>query len=388
MARLHEALSAAKVKNTKVPGVYADGNGLYLRIEPSGAKRWFFRYMLKGKRRDMGLGSTDVFSLKDARAMVVGYRQQVKLGIDPIRKRQDETRKVLTFEEAASLDYDQRKRSWTNKKQTQQWINTLATYVFPTIGSTPLDEIKTSDVICTLSPIWLEKPDTASKVKQRMSAVFDWAKANGHLHSENPVNGAKQGLPKQPTKKAHHASMAWRDLPAFFKALGDGEPSQSVLALQLLILTAARTSEIIEAQWSEFDLDNAEWIVPAERMKAKKEHRVPLSDPALAILKAQHPKTHNRGYVFMGGRVGKPLSNMAMAKILKTRVEGFTVHGFRSTFRDWSAETTNFPNEVCEQALAHTVSNSAEAAYRRGTLFEKRRELMAEWGRFVQPISG
>lgn len=368
--------------------MFCDGNGLYLRIEKTGSKRWVFRYMLNKKRRDMGLGSAELFSLSQARSMALDFRRQVKLGIDPINQRREDNRQSLTFSQAAHLDYEKRKDGWKNPKHASQWITTLEHYAFPRLGKLQIRDIKTTDIVATLSPIWLSKSETARRVKQRISAVFDWAKANGYLETENPANGVLQGLPKQTAAKKHHAAMPWRDLPTFFAELAETDGLvQSVEALKFTILTVARSIETRFAHWDEIDLESAVWTIPADKMKAKREHRVPLSAPALAILQAQHPLTHNSGWVFSGAGIGKPLSNMAMANALNQRRTGFTVHGFRSTFRDWSAEETDFPNEVCEQALAHTIGNSAEAAYRRTSQFEKRRRLMQLWGEFAGRIT-
>lgn len=373
------------------PGATADGDGLYLKVGPTGAASWQFRYQIDGKRRMMGLGACSVLTLAEARDKAAEARKQAKKGIDPLEARKAaevaEKAAVTTFKDAA-LDYIEAHRSgWRNAKHGQQWENTLAQYAFPKIGDKPVGEIVTEDVLGVLKPIWRDKPETANRVRNRIELVLDAARAKGLATGINPAawRGHLDKLLSKRSKasRTHHAAMDYRDLPRFFKRLTEDRDSLSALALQLTILTACRTSEVLLAEWSEFDIESRLWTIPGKRMKAGELHRVPLSDAALALLDTIMRKCGGEGYLFPGARPGKPLSNMAMTMTLRKLGHGdLTVHGFRSTFRDWAAEETHYPNIVAEQALAHTVGNAVEAAYRRGDLLEKRRALMADWASY------
>jgi integrase len=309
-------------------------------------------------------------------------------GGDPAAERDKRNVEPLTFEQAARAAYDDHKASWRNEKHRAQWINTLEAYAFPAIGATPVSTIESPDVLKVLAPIWLTKPETARRVRQRMALVLDWAKAHKHRSGENPCNAARSGaaLPKQPRKpeeERHFAAMPYADVPGFIKKLHANPASRSVLlALEFLILTAARTGEVLGAKWSEFDLDKGVWTVPADRMKAKRKHRVPLSPRAVDILKAAATLPKRAGYVFPGTDTDH-LSNMAFLMLLRRMGYACTAHGFRSAFRDWAAERTNFPHQVCEWALAHGINDKTEAAYNRTDQIEKRRKLMAAWDAYV-----
>lgn len=379
-----KALTATKVKQVKKPGAYADGNGLYLVVSRTGAKRWALRTVIQGKRRDMGLGGAQLVSLAEAREKAQQYRKIAREGGDPFLERNKRQKGIPTFKNAAQTVFDARKATWRNPKHRQQWINTLTTYAFPEIGGQPVDQITTPDILKLLSPIWLTKPETARRLKQRIATVFDWAKAAGFRDGGNPVEGVTKGLPKQGKNDNHHAAMAYVDIDGFVNGLrGSNALNVTYLALEFTILTASRTSEVLNSKWSEFDIGESLWTIPPERMKATRVHRVPLSSRALEILKTMREYPSNGGYVFPGRVNGKPLSNMTLLKVLKSKKLPFTVHGFRSSFRDWAEEHSGFSHNVCEMALAHSIKDKTEAAYRRGDLLDKRRELMTAWGDFI-----
>jgi integrase len=395
MARTVGKLTALKVARRLPPGMYADGAGLYLQVTGEGAKSWIFRFSLRGRAREMGLGSISALSLSDARTKAAECRRLRQDGIDPIEARKAlraqaalDAAKTLTFKQAAGNYIAAHRAGWKNAKHVAQWESTLASYAEPVIGALPVQAIDTTLVLKVLEPIWKAKPETASRVRGRIEAILDSAKVRGLRLGENPARwrGHLDHLLPAKTKVRrvkHHAALPYADMPAFMAALRvqDGIAAR---ALELTALTAARTGDTIGAAWDEVSLSEKVWTVPAERMKAGKEHRVPLSGRALAILgEAQRARLPESRYVFPGGKAGKPLSNMAMTELLRRMERGdITVHGFRSTFRDWAAERTNFPNDVVEMALAHAVGDKVEAAYRRGDLFEKRRRLMAEWAAY------
>lgn len=379
-----KALNAARVRTLTKPGRHADGNGLYLLVEASGARRWVLRTMVHGKRRDIGLGGAKLVSLAEARDLAQQYRRIARDGGDPLALRRQSRRRVPDFETAANAVHAEHLPSWRNPKHAAQWIGTLVEYAFPLMGKRPVDQIDTPDVLRVLSPIWLTKPETARRVRQRISVVLDWAKAAGHRTGDNPVGGITKGLPRQTDRATHHAALDYADVPSFVARLRDSDASDAVkAAFEFLILTAARTGEIIGAMWSEVDLQNAVWTLPKERMKGGHEHRVPLTPAALKLLEEAHKLSPESKFIFTGRAAEKPLSNMAFLMTVRRMKLDITAHGFRSAFRDWSAERTSFPNEVCEQALAHRIKSKTEAAYRRGDMLEKRRELMAAWASFV-----
>ena len=383
-----QALSAATVRSITKPGRFADGNGLYLVVDPSGAKRWMLRTVVRGKRSDIGLGSTQLVGLADARAEAQWMRRLARDGRDPLAERRRGKLVVPTFAEAARSVHESYAAGWKNKKHSAQWISTLNQYAVPVFGDRRVDQVTTADVLRVLAPIWLVKPETARRVRQRLNTVFDWCKASGFCSGENPVAAVAKGLPRQTDQQRHHAALPYGEVASFLKRLADSGAGEGVrLAFELLILTATRTAELIGARWDEIDFDKAIWTIPAERMKAKREHRVPLSDRAVAVLKRAKKLAAGSEFVFPGKSPDKSLSNMAFHMTLRRMNESQTVHGFRSTFRDWASERTNFSREVCEMALAHTIKGKAEAAYRRGDLLEKRRELMATWAAFVTDMS-
>lgn len=380
----HNALSAVKVRSIKESGRYTDGNGLYLFVEPSGAKRWVLRTVVHGKRRDIGLGGLKLVSLSEAREKAGAYRKLAREGGDPLAERRKERRQIPTFAEAAGAVHTQRSATWKNPKHASQWINTLREYVFPALGDSRVDQIDTPDVLNALAPIWLAKPETARRVRQRIRVVLDWAKASGFRSGENPVDGVSKGLPPQPDRRDHHAAMHYADVAAFIQALRSAATGEITrLGFEFLILTAARTAEVIGAKWSEIDFESKAWEIPGARMKAGRLHRVPLAPRCIEILARAKELAGGQEFIFPGRSAGKPLSNMALLMTLRRMGREFTVHGFRSSFRDWASERTNFPRDVCEMALAHAVKDKTEAAYRRGDLFEKRRDLMALWALYA-----
>ncbi|TSB04579.1 tyrosine-type recombinase/integrase [Sphingorhabdus contaminans] len=398
--KLSNALTAMTVKSAK-PGRHADGGGLYLLVKESGSRSWVYRFMLKGKSRDIGLGTAghDAISLSSARDLAAALRLKVKAGIDPLAERQREAEEAvaaaqaaeisrITFRQVAESYIKANEGGWRNGKHRQQWRNTLSTYVYPIIGDLSVASIGTPHVLKILEPIWQDKPETASRLRGRIEIVLDAAKARGYREGDNPARWRghiAQILPKRAKlQRGHHKAMTYTEIGAFIAELRERE-AMAALALEFVILTAARTSEALGATWREVDMDKAIWIIPAERMKAGKEHRVPLSARAIEILKIT--KAQGKDWLFPAEK-GRALSGMAMSMLLRRMKVDCTVHGFRSAFRDWSAECTAYAHEVCEMALAHTIGNKSEAAYRRGDLFEKRRRLMADWAAFCEAGTG
>jgi len=378
-----KALTATAVKQIKKPGRYTDGNGLYLVVDESGARRWLLRTVVLGRRRDIGLGSARLVPLADAREEAAKMRRLARDGGDPMAERRRARMVVPTFKEAAEIVHAETAGSWKNEKHAAQWLTTLETYAFPTIGKRPVDQIATADVLKVLSAIWLTKPETARRLRQRVRTVLDWARVAYGLSGANPVDGVEKALPKQPERGGHFAAMPYGEVPAFLAGLHQRPASEiSVLALEFLILTACRTNEVLLATWNEFDLAEQTWIIPASRMKAGEAHAVPLPGRAIELLEKVKGAGQDEVLVFPSSKRGKPLSNMVFLMMLRRMKLEVTAHGFRSSFRDWAAEETSFPNFVVEKALAHTIDNKVEAAYRRGDLLKKRRELMEAWASY------
>lgn len=380
-----KVLTHVRINSLSNPGKYADGNGLYLVISSTGAKRWILRTVIQGKRCDIGLGGFNTVTLAEARESALAMRKAARAGGNPLAEKHAHRISTPTFKEAAYTVHAEHSASWKNAKHGNQWINTLTQYVFPFFGDQPVNQINTPDVLGVLSPIWLTKPETARRVKQRIGSVLDWAKASGFRSGDNPVEGVTMGLPRQASQDNHHSAIPYSEVPAFIQALHQDSGMESVhLAFEFMILTATRTSEVLNAKWSEVNQATATWTIPAERMKAGKEHRVPLSSRCLEILARAQAISLGGDYIFQGIYAEKPLSNMVFLTTLKRMgVANITAHGFRSSFRDWASEETHFSREVCEMALAHTVSNRVEAAYRRGDLFERRRALMNAWADYI-----
>lgn len=380
----HKALTAVRVRSLKESGRYADGNGLYLVVAPSGAKRWLLRTVVHGRRRDIGLGSQKLVSLADARDMAFEYRKLARSGGDPLAERRKARSIVPSFENAARTVHAEHSLGWKNSKHAAQWIQTLEQYVFPIFGARRVDQVGTPEVLNALSQIWLTKPETARRVRQRIGTVLDWAKAAGHRTGDNPIEGISKGLPKQPKQDKHHAAIPYRELPGFVEEVRGSDANESTrLALEFLILTATRTSEVLRANWAEVDTERQTWTIPAKRMKVGRDFRVPLSPSCMRIMSRAREISDAGRYIFPGRSKTQSLSNMAFLMTIRRMGYAFTTHGFRSTFRDWAAERTNFSREVCEMALSHAVRDKVEAAYLRGDIFEKRRELMRMWATFV-----
>jgi integrase len=371
------------------------GGGLYLRVTDDGAKNWVFRFMLNGRARSMGMGPLHTVNLAEARKRAGEHRLQRHDGIDPIEARRAErlqvrldAAKARTFKECADGYIKAHRAGWRNGKHAAQWEASLATYAEPVIGNLSVQAIDTGLVLKVLEPIWAAKPETAGRVRGRIEAVLDWAKVHGYRTEENPARWRghlDKMLPAlgKVRRVEHHAALPYAELPAFLVELREQE-GIAARALEFTILTAARTGETIGARWTELDLLDKTWTVPAERMKARREHRVPLSARALAILEELHAHRHaDDGFIFPGGKLGKPLSNMAFLMLLRRMERGdLTAHGFRATFKTWASERTSFQNEIVEAALAHVIGSKVEQAYRRGDMFEKRRRLMRQWATF------
>lgn len=379
-------LSAATVRTVKEPGFYADGNGLHLKVDANGAKRWIQRIVINGKRRDIGLGSATLVSLIEAREAALENRKSARAGNDPIAAKRL-SQAILTFKEAAERVHEINKPTWRNEKHGKQWIDTLNKFAFPIIGNKRINTITSNDLLAVLSPIWTTHPETARRVKQRMGTVLKWAIVKG-WRTDNPADaiGNGHGLPKHDRSKVkHREALPYDQVAAAIRKVHDSEAGTATkLAFEFLVLTATRSVETREAHWREFDLDKKVWTIPADRMKAKKIHRLPLSDRCIAILKeAQTLKKEGSDLVFPGTVKNKPLSDMTLSKLMKELKIPAVPHGFRSSFRDWAGEKTHHPREVIEFALAHVIKDKAEAAYARSDLFEKRRHLMADWSSYV-----
>lgn len=386
-------LTAAAIAKLSEPGRYSDGNGLHLQISRWGTKAWILRYQLNGRAREMGLGGLENVSLKEARDKARAARAMLVDGIDPIEIRASKKRALLAesakriaFREAATQYISSHRAGWRSKKHAAQWSSTLETYAYPIIGDLSVADIDTGHIVKILELIWATKTDTASRLRGRIESILDWAKARHFRQGENPARwkGHIENLlpaKNKVHKVKHREAMPFADVPAFIAELRTKE-GISIRALEFTILNAVRTGETIYAKREEFDLFARIWTIPAERTKSGRPHRVPLSDRSMAIL-AELPREVGSPFVFAGARMGKPLSQSAMLEVVRgMRGMGLTVHGFRSSFRDWVGEATSFPREVAEVALGHVVEGKTEAAYRRGDALEKRRKLMQAWAGF------
>lgn len=413
MPKIAKELSALQVQRLTAPGFHAVGviPGLYLRVKDTGARSWTLRTVVGGDRREIGLGSFPAVTLAQARDEARKLRSTIAEGVDPVLQRQEArsalraaSAQSITFRDAAAAYVKAHAPSWRNPKHRQQWANTLEAYAHPVIGDMLVSHVTLAHVLAILEPIWHEKTETASRLRGRMEAVLDWAKGRGYRSGDNPASwkgnlDAQLARPERVAEVENHPALPVARAAAFWRRLADVE-GMGAQALRLAILTAARSNEVRGACWREFDLDAALWTVPAERMKAKREHRVPLSLAAVELLRATPVLENPAGLVWPSAK-GKPLSDMTLTAVTRRINEAdgggwvdprsgreVVPHGFRSTFRDWAAELTDYPREVAEMALAHTISNAVEAAYRRGDLFEKRRRMMGDWAAFLlQPMS-
>ena len=373
-------LNARKVE-TAGPGKHIDGQGLMLVVQATGARSWILRYQLHGRRREAGLGRWPSVSLQRAREKAHEMRTKLADGIDPLEA--VERRKAMTFRQAAEALIEAKRPGWKNVKHSLQWTSTLATHAFPVLADRDVRHIETSDVLAVLRPIWTTKPETASRLRQRIEAVLDYAAALKARTGENPARwrGHLDKLLPAPTKVRrveHHAALDWRLMPTFWKSLQEREGT-AARALSFAILTAGRSGEVRGMTWGEVDTEAGVWEIPGNRMKAGREHRVPLGPEALALL----GKPSASGSLVFPGEKGRPLSDMTLTAVLRRMDLPVTTHGFRSTFRDWAGETTSHPREVIEHALAHQLKDKVEASYWRGDAFTKRRVLMRDWARFV-----
>lgn len=372
---------AAVAVGSKPPGRHADGGGLYLEVEASGARRWLLRTVIHGRRRDIGLGSTKLVSLAEAREMAARCRKLARSGKDPLVELRKGT--APDFEEAAKACHEARRGSWRNGKHQDQWISSLKAYAFPILGRIRVDLIETSHVIDVLQPIWVEKPETARRVRQRIGLVLDWAKAKGFRTNASPTREIGRALPAHKDRQKHHAALPYSDVPGFLQNLrASGASNATKGALEFLILTASRTNETLQLTWSEVDMEHALWSVPASRMKSGRPHTVPLSDRALEILKAAKLEHSGKGEFVFEARSGKSLSNMSLLMAMRRMDVPAVPHGFRSSFRTWAAETTNHPREVAEACLAHVTPDKVERAYQRSDFLQRRKAMMEAWARW------
>lgn len=378
---LDKRLTAAHLRKP-APGRHADGNGLYLDVDPSGAARWLQRLVVHGRRRDIGIGSLSLVKLAEARDTAEANRKLARAGGDPIAAKR--ARLALasgaTFRAAALECHALRKGKWRNEKHRAQWLSSLEAYVFPKIGGMPVRAVSSSDIMNVLTPIWTAKPETARRIKHRIGVVLDFARAKGWRETGSPTTEIARALPKVLREKRHQPAMPYAEIPGFLAQLAEtGASDATKAALEILILCAARTSEVLGARWGEVDLDQAVWTVPGSRMKGGKPHAVPLAPRAVALFRAMREDHSGVGDLVFEAKPGKPLSQMTLLMAMRRLELAYVPHGFRSSFRDFAAERTNAPREVAEAALAHAVGNAVEAAYRRTDLLEKRRKLMTAW---------
>ena len=370
------------VDSVTEPGRYFDEHGLFLRVEPSGSKRWLQRLTIKGKRREMGLGSAKYISLKAAREQAFNNKRQAKMGGDPLRDQQL-NKMMPTFRQAAIAVHEARKPTWRNPKHADQFINTLTTYAFPAIGDLAVSDVSTSDIMRVLTPIWTKKHETAKRLRQRLGVIMKWSIAQGY-RQDNPADAISEALPVVKQRAKNRVALPYEDVAHCLDVVrGTDGGKTTKLAIEFLVLTAARSGEVINAAWPEVDLKAATWTIPAERMKAGKEHRVPLSRQAIDILKQASDLSDGSDWVFPSVRGNKPLSDATLRKLIRENGFQVDIHGFRTSFRTWAQEQSNLPSEVVERALAHTIRNKAEAAYARSDLFEKRRKLMEAWANYL-----
>jgi integrase len=393
MASKINKLSGVVLSRLIKPGLYGDGGGLWLQVSASRSRSWIFRYTLRGKRHDMGLGSINTIDLSMARAKARTCRQLLLEGKDPLSDRRAAgaahalvEAKRITFDQCAAEYIEAHRGTWKNAKHAAQWENTIATYASPLIGSLAVADVETDLIVKVLNPIWCTKTEKAVRLRGRIECILDWATTRKFRHGENPARwrGHLENLLANPNKLApvkNHPALPWRELGTFILDLR-GREGVAARAVELAVLTACRSGEVRGARWEEFDLEAKVWTIPAQRMKAGREHRVPLSDAAMALVMA---RTRDSGFVFPGRDSDTPLSDMSLTAVLRRMGRGdITVHGFRSTFRDWCAEygENSFSREVCEHALAHRLPDKVEAAYQRGDLLEKRVRLMEAWSAY------
>lgn len=380
--RPEKALTAQGVKNAVKPGKYFDGNGLYLRVDANGARFWVQRITIRGKRTELGLGSPTLVSLAAAREAALANRKLATSGGDPLQAKR-EAMAVLTFEEAARKVHALHLPTWRNAKHAQDFISSLENYAFPKMGRLRATDVKTADVLAVLMPIWTVRPETARRVRQRIGTVMKWAIAQG-WRQDNPAENIAQALPKTSKRQEHRKALPYVEVAHCLDVVkASGASHATKLAIEYLVLTAARSGEVREAHWGEVDLDAMVWEIPAARMKMYRQHRVPLSPRALDVLRQASALGDGSGLVFPGTRPERPLSDMTLSKLIKELGFVADIHGFRTSFRTWAQEQTDFPREVAEAALAHLSGDAVERAYARSDMFEKRREMMEAWAEYL-----
>jgi len=367
-------------------GMHADAHGLYLNVKPTGARSWIFRATINGRRREIGLGGFPVVNLQEARDAAIDMQRQLRAGVDPLAERARRQRTVTTFEEIARAFHREKSKTWRNGKHQDQWINTLCTYAFPRIGLMPVGQVDVAAITAVVEPIWQAKAETASRLLQRIGATLDYARAKGLYPQFDPVKTIRAGLPKQAAKRRSFAALPYAEVPGFLAAVQASKATHPVKrAIEFMVLTASRPGMVRGSTWDQFDLSGSDpvWVIPAERMKADREHRVPLTQRMVDIL------TEMRGVdpvlVFPGHRRGKSMSESTMRKLAQELGFEVTAHGFRSTFKDWCREKTEYEDELSEIALAHQVRDATWRAYARSDLIEKRRRMMEEWARHCCP---
>lgn len=375
-------LTAAAVRNLG-PGLHGDGGNLYLRVDPSGARRWIVRLMVQGKRRDHGLGSASLVSLAEAREAALQHRKIARVGDDPLAEKR-RSQGVPTFKKAALLFHEQNEPNWRNDKHRKQWLSTMEAYVFPTMGSKSVGKIESADIIAALDPIWGSKPETARRIKQRIGIVLKWAIARGY-RTDNPADAVQQGMARHDRSNVKRMrSLPFREVKSAIERVKESSASDATkLAFELLTHTACRSNEVRKAEWKEFDLENRLWEIPGSRMKTKKDHTIPLSKGVLVLLEQAKALRRDDIDLVFPSLTGKVLSDSTLSKLLRELDIPAVPHGFRASFREWAGETTNHAREVIEHALAHQLQDKTEAAYQRTTLIAKRRVLMEDWSAFL-----
>ena len=387
--RKRNTLSAVFVQSVQATGTYADGGGLNLRVEDSGAKFWFQRVTIDGKRHNLGLGGYPTVSLAEARKAALVNSRMIREGRDPLAEKREaiaarQRPPTPTFAEASEIVIYLRRPTWTNSKHAAQWASTLTTYAFSKIGPKLVTDITSADILSVLTPIWTAKPETASRVRQRMETVLDWAVAQGYRTDNPAIRSITKVLPRTPRTKQHFAALHYRDVPAALATVnGSNADTVTKLAFEFLVLTAARSGEVRLATWNEIDWRGRRWSVPAERMKARREHQVPLSTRSIEVLRQAEESADGSGGLVFPGLRGRPLSDMVFTALLRRLNIPAVAHGFRSSFRDWCIECTDVSWAVGEAALAHNLGTSTEQAYARTDLFDQRRDLMQQWADFV-----
>ena len=392
MPRIRRAvLTAARIPALR-PGTHSDGRGLYLRVTTSGSRRWFLRLRVNGKAVARGLGGYPKVGLTDARAKAAEVLRAIRKGEDPAaaKKKAKETAKkanIPTFSQAALAKWELNRPGWSSEQHAREWLRSLEVHSFPTLGEKLVSEISAADVMAVLEPIWNSRHETATRVKQRIETVMDYTVAKG-FRGDNPCAGVKRALPtKRPTKKAHFEALPYAELPAAIDTIRQSGNAITRLAVEFLIFVAARSGEVRGATWDEIDLDARVWEIPADRMKARRSHRVPLSDQAMRVLEEARERTSGRGFLFPSVRTGRqPMTPQALSRVLQRQGVNATIHGFRSSFRDWAAEQSGASWAVCESALAHATGTSTEQAYHRSDYLDARRTLMQSWGDYVTDI--